>query len=618
MPQGTRTQNRTRTKAGGRPVKPFKVLQINLNRCRLAQDIMIQNAWEMEVDIVVISEPYKQLPEWDNDGTGDASLWVTGFNGRFASVAKKLRAGGIVAAEIENTVIISCYCSPNRKVDFPKYLDELEDILKEAWAPGKRTIVTGDLNAEAVVWEGGKTDRRGLLCMGLLGRQGLVPIRPKGKYSFIRNGGTSMIDIMAIDRCTAAVHMRSTILPHPTESDHRYVLHTFSGVRPRTVGPAWIPYDIGSLDPERVCEECNREMVGTLGGNQEGDMEPPALKVQKALERVTKKVLLKKKVPRGTKRPNPWWTPEIASARKAMHTARRTHQRKRKKKRNEVEVTEARCAYAKAKRQLQITIWRAKEVGWSEMVDMVDSDPWGKPYKAVMARVKGRQPRKALSVTRAREIAEELFVTTPEEKRRTYAGSLRRWVQTRDLGIREKVTLDLVRDSIARIKPGKAPGLDQIPAEVVAIVGKNNQGDLRELIWDTIERGEIPATWKKARVVLIPKPGKDPREKGAYRPISVLPALSKVWEYAIKDLLEGELGLDPFHGRQFGFRRGSGTVDACMEVINFADRCRAKDRMCALIAIDVKNAFNAIRWPVILEELERRGILNALLKVMQN
>lgn len=42
---------------------------------------MHQCAIEYRPDIVVISEPNKQLPYWINDTKGDAPIWGTLFNG---------------------------------------------------------------------------------------------------------------------------------------------------------------------------------------------------------------------------------------------------------------------------------------------------------------------------------------------------------------------------------------------------------------------------------------------------------------------------------------------------------------------------------------------------------
>ena len=64
----------------------FQILQINLNRCKLAQNLMVHNAFLLGVDLVVISEPYRMLPEWIGDATGDTAIWVTGFKEGIASL----------------------------------------------------------------------------------------------------------------------------------------------------------------------------------------------------------------------------------------------------------------------------------------------------------------------------------------------------------------------------------------------------------------------------------------------------------------------------------------------------------------------------------------------------
>lgn len=38
----------------------------------------------------------------------------------------------------------------------------------------------------------------------------------------------------------------------------------------------------------------------------------------------------------------------------------------------------------------------------------------------------------------------------------------------------------------------------------------------------------IPKRWNVGRLILLPKPGKNPKLPNAYRPISILPALSRV------------------------------------------------------------------------------------------
>ena len=59
---------------------------------------------------------------------------------------------------------------------------------------------------------------------------------------------------------------------------------------------------------------------------------------------------------------------------------------------------------------------------------------------------------------------------------------------------------------------------------------------------------------------------------------------------------------------QFGFRKGRSTIDAFDRVVSVADNAvcgsRCTKRMCAIIGLDVRNAFNTARWDKIMLALE--------------
>lgn len=52
------------------------VLQVNLNRCRLAQELMIQMVYEQKIDIVIISEIYRAERDWKIDKIGKTAIWI--------------------------------------------------------------------------------------------------------------------------------------------------------------------------------------------------------------------------------------------------------------------------------------------------------------------------------------------------------------------------------------------------------------------------------------------------------------------------------------------------------------------------------------------------------------
>ena len=57
-----------------------KVLQINLNHCTVAHDLLPQLIREEKADIVIISEQLRDQdePNWVRDSTSTATIWVRG------------------------------------------------------------------------------------------------------------------------------------------------------------------------------------------------------------------------------------------------------------------------------------------------------------------------------------------------------------------------------------------------------------------------------------------------------------------------------------------------------------------------------------------------------------
>lgn len=62
---------------------------------------------------------------------------------------------------------------------------------------------------------------------------------------------------------------------------------------------------------------------------------------------------------------------------------------------------------------------------------------------------------------------------------------------------------------------------------------------------------------------------------------------------------------------QFGFRKGVSTENAVESVLTAARRAAAgvgkNKELCALVTLDVKNAFNSLRWPIIDRALRRKA-----------
>ena len=94
---------------------------------------------------------------------------------------------------------------------------------------------------------------------------------------------------------------------------------------------------------------------------------------------------------------------------------------------------------------------------------------------------------------------------------------------------------------------------------------------LTKLFNKSLRSGKFPSDWKVARVVPIPKGG-DLENPANYRPISILPILSKLLEKHLHDLLSHHLKISsPLSEHQWGFTSGKSTTSA---LISYAHDCR--------------------------------------------
>ena len=85
---------------------------------------------------------------------------------------------------------------------------------------------------------------------------------------------------------------------------------------------------------------------------------------------------------------------------------------------------------------------------------------------------------------------------------------------------------------VKRIRNGCSTGNDNMPISLVKLVAENVASPLTYIINECIRLSVFPVEWKCARISVIPKIG-NPTTDDDYRPISILPVLSKVFERLI-------------------------------------------------------------------------------------
>jgi hypothetical protein len=122
--------------------------------------------------------------------------------------------------------------------------------------------------------------------------------------------------------------------------------------------------------------------------------------------------------------------------------------------------------------------------------------------------------------------------------------------------------------------------------------------------------GHLPARWREAKIIVIPKPEKpDYTIPKAYRPISLLQTISKGLERIVAqrflEYLErtGQLALT-----QFGARPRRSTEQALTILVEkIYDAWRAT-KVLSLVTFDVQGAYNGVNKEVLQQRLRKCGI----------
>jgi hypothetical protein len=103
-----------------------------------------------------------------------------------------------------------------------------------------------------------------------------------------------------------------------------------------------------------------------------------------------------------------------------------------------------------------------------------------------------------------------------------------------------------------------------------------------------------PHKQKLTEVILIPKLGKDPKEVKSYRPISLLPIITKLLEKLILRRIDPDFTSSD---HQFGFRPAHSTTQQCHRITHTILKALNNKEYCTSVFLDVSQAFDRVWHP---------------------
>lgn len=593
----------------------MRVIQVNLGKSKPALDLLMQTARERGADLLLFSEQCRKPGSsvWYVDTSGRSGIQLCNPNltvGEFRETNN-----GFVWVEVAGVRIYSCYFSPNVHIgDFEANIQALEDSLR---ACSVDSLIVGDFNAKSPEWGETRLDRRGVLVNEMVARNDLIVVNRGQEFTFRRGAVASILDLTIASPRLARRIRDWGVLDEVTLSDHQYIEFTVSEDGPkrgssRSSGRKRPSWNIRRLDVERLKESLEAaRLIDELGWTKQPQgMEQIVSEARHAVIAACDHSMPRRGRTGNERKPIYWWSDELAQLRKECHSARRRFTRSKGDPLLQAEWHSARKILKRAIRRSQLRCWK-------DLIGDVENDPWGLAFKIVTKKLVTRhRPPGSDNPDWVLRIIRGLFPRAEKWTREDYTSCL---VQREEL-----FTLEELKHVGKALRSGKAPGIDGIPNEILKMVIEVYPEILLNAFNACLSAGEFFSDWKKQRLVLLRKGSKPLDEISSFRPLCLLDTMGKLLEGLVLHRLQNHLvGLNSLSDGQYGFRKGMSTIDAILAVVDKARMAKEgwgarKKGFCALVSIDIRNAFNSARWDICIEAIRRKGVPTYLLRMMDN
>ena len=271
------------------------------------------------------------------------------------------------------------------------------------------------------------------------------------------------------------------------------------------------------------------------------------------------------------------------------------------------------------------SITKEKSERWRDLISSTDMTNNSKKAWTTIKKLNSeKKPQRVAAVT-PDQVANQLIQNgKPAHKERGQTKKLKSEMDHALQGTEEEIepfTMDELEEALTHSKPGKAAGIDGITTEMIQHFGPNTMKWILTMVNKCATTCSIPKKWRKARVVALLKPGKDPSSRKSYRPISLLCILYKVYERLImariSPTVEKELSKD-----QAGFRPGRSTCGQLLNLTQHIEDGYETKNITGTVFVDLTAAYDTVNHRILLlkvaKMMKNKAIVNILMSLLNN
>lgn len=255
---------------------------------------------------------------------------------------------------------------------------------------------------------------------------------------------------------------------------------------------------------------------------------------------------------------------------------------------------------------------------WLNFIEENDNtNTWGNTYKILKQKINPRLDNNIPFIdnntqNRSDALKELMDLMFPNDETPTYSPNHSSYNNDTTISFQAEELESIINS----LNFKKAPGLDFISNHMIAASFPTINTFLLKLFNRCLSLKYFPIKWKKSYVSILKKPNKDLNTSGAYRPICLSSNLSKVFEKLLNRKITYHVN-DKLSPYQYGFRQNKSTINALDHIFKTAIEFKAQGPA-AILAIDLKAAFDNVSWSSIISGMQLLQTPNQLVATIQN